>query len=103
MNNRIKERELNKSSPSFPTVSYNVDGPNISLNEIVNIAPGEGEIRGFFCFCFTSKPNWKALSFPKDYSSGRNLFNEEGEIPIAPSKYVHARLKCCDHKFAANL
>ena len=29
-NDKFKERELNKSSPPFPTVMYNVDGPNIS-------------------------------------------------------------------------
>ena len=44
----------------------------------------------------------EALAFLKDYSTGRNHFNEEREIPISPSKYVHARLKCCDGRFAAN-
>ena len=33
---------------------------------------------------------------------GRNYFNEETENPITPSKYVHARLKCCNDSFAAN-
>ena len=69
-----------------------------SPNEIVNIAAGEGEIP----VSFTSEPNWEASAFPKDYSTGRNLFNEEREIPITPSKYVHARLKCCDDRFASN-
>ena len=32
-----------------------VDGPKISPSEIVNIAPGEGEIP----FSFTSEPNWE--------------------------------------------
>ena len=93
------ERELNQSSPPFPTVMYNVDGPNISPSKIVNIAPGEGQIP----VSFTSEPNWEALAFPKEYSAGRNHFNEEREIPITPPKYVHARLKCCDDRFAANL
>ena len=69
-----------------------------SPNEIVNIAPGEGQIP----VSFTSEPNWGALAFPKDYSTGRNHFNEEREIPITPSKYVHTRLKCCDDRFASN-
>ena len=69
-----------------------------SPNEIVNIAPGEGQIP----VSFTSEPNWEALAFPKDYSTGRNHFNEEREIPITPSKYVHTRLKCCDDRFASN-
>ena len=59
----------------FPTAIYNVDGPNICI-EIVNIAPGEGQIP----VSFTSEPNWEARAFPKDYSWGRNHFNEEREI-----------------------
>ena len=39
----------------------NVDGPNISPNETVNIAPGEGRIP----VSFTLKPNWEALAFSK--------------------------------------
>ena len=97
---KFKERELKESSLHFPTVMYNVDGPNISPNEIVNIAPGEGQIP--WSVSFTSESNWEAHAFPKDYSTGRNHFNEEREIPITPSKYVHARLKCCDDRFASN-
>ena len=89
---------MKESSSHFPTVMDNVDEPNISPNEIVNIAPGEGQIP----VSFTSEPNWGALAFPKDYSTGRNHFNEEREIPITPSKYVHTRLKCCDDRFASN-
>ena len=88
-----------KSSSHFPTVLCNVDGVNISPSEIVNIAPGEGQIP----VSFTSEPNWEALTFPKDYSTGRNHFNEKREIPITPSKYVHTRLKCCNDRFASNL
>ena len=46
-NDEFKERELTEPSPPFPTVMYNVDGPNISPNEIVNIAPGKGQIPFF--------------------------------------------------------
>ena len=97
-NDKYKERELIKCSPTFPTVLYNVDGPNISPSEIVNIASGEGQIP----VSLTFEPNWEALAFPKDYSTGRNHFNEERETPITPSKYVHAKLKCCGDRFAAN-
>ena len=74
---------------------YNVDGPNISPNEIVNIAPGEGQIPVSFRNLIG-----KHLHFLK--STGRNHFNEEREIPITPSKYGHTRLKCCDNRFASN-
>ena len=97
-NDKFKERELKESSSHFLTVMYNGDGPNISPSEIVNIAPGQGQIP----VSFTSEPNWEALAFPKDYSTGTNHFNQEREIPITPSKYVHARLKCCDDRFASN-
>ena len=96
-NDKFKERKLKESS-HFPTVMYNVDGPNISPNEIVNIAPGEGQIP----VSFTSEPNWEALAFPKDYSTGTNYFNEERGISITPSKHVHTRLKYCDDRFASN-
>ena len=97
-NDKFKERELKESSSPFPTGMHNVDGSNIFPSEIVNIAPGEGQTP----VSFTSELNWEALAFPKDYSTGRNYFNEQKEIPITPSKYLHARLKCCDHRFAAN-
>ena len=57
-NDKFKERELRESSSPFPTVMYNIDGPNISSSEIVNIAPGEGQIP----VSFTSEPNWEALA-----------------------------------------
>ena len=95
---KFKERELKESSSHFPTVMYNVDGPNISPNEIVNVAPEEGQIP----VSFTSEPNGEVLAFPKDYSIRRNHFNEEREISITPSKYVHTSLKSCDDRFASN-
>ena len=100
-NDKFKERRdkfKERASPPFPTVMYNVDGPNISPSEIVNIAPGEGQIP----VSFTLEPNWEALVFRKGYSTGRNHFNEERKIPITPSKYVNARLKCGDDRFAVN-
>ena len=91
-------RQSKEPSSHFPTFVCSVDGPNISPNEIVNIALGEGQIPD----SFTLEPNGEAPAFPKDYSTGRNHFNEEKEIPITPSKYVHTRLKCCDDRLASN-
>ena len=45
---------------------HNIDGSNKSSSEIVNIAPGEGQI----LVSFTSEPNWEALAFFKEYSTG---------------------------------
>ena len=97
--NKLKEREMKMSSLPFPTVMHNIDGPNISSSEIVNIAPGEGQIP----VSFASEPNWEALAFPKEYSIGINHFNEDRDNnSITPSNYVHTRLKCCDDRFASN-
>ena len=52
-NVKFKEKELKESPSPFPTVIYNVDGPNLSPSEIVNIAPGEGQIP----VSFTSETN----------------------------------------------
>ena len=43
-NDKLKERELKKSSLPFPTVMHNIDGPNIPLSDMVNLAPGKGQI-----------------------------------------------------------
>ena len=95
---KVKERELKESSLPFLNVMYNEDGPNISPSEIVNLTLGEGKIP----VSFTSEPNWEALPFCKDYSSGRNHFNEEREISITTSKYLDVGLKCCEDRFPAN-
>ena len=77
---------------------HNIDGPDISSSEIVNIAPGDGQIP----VSFTPEPNWEALAFPKEYSAWLNHFNEDSDKPMTPLKYVHVRLKCCDDRFAPN-
>ena len=82
----------------YPTVLQNIDGPDISVDDVVNIAPGEGQIP----VSFTSEPNWEALAFPKEYSIGKGHFNDDREIPITPSKYIHARLKSSDDRWASN-
>ena len=52
-NDKFKEREWQEYSYPFPTAMYNIDGPNISASEIVNIASGEGQI----FVSFTSEAN----------------------------------------------
>ena len=61
-NNNLREREMKMSSLPSPTVMHSIDGPNISSSEIVNVAPGEGQIP----VSFTSEPNWEPLHFLKN-------------------------------------
>ena len=82
----------------FPTYMHEKNGPSISINQIVNIAPGEGQIP----VSFNSEPDWEALCYIKEYPTAQHHFNTKRDVPITVSKYIHARLKSCDGRFASN-
>ena len=65
-------------------MKYNVYGPNIYPSKTVNITPGQGLVPVYF----TSKPDWEALVFAKNYSIGRNHFNEGRETPLTSSVMI---------------
>ena len=66
-----KEQEQRLSNP-HSTVMHNEDGPNIDLNEIISIAPGEGQIS----ISHSSEPNCEALAFPDIFSTGQFHFKK---------------------------
>ena len=82
----------------FPTALQRVDGPSIDTNEILNIAPSEGQIP----VSARSEPNWEPLAFPKEFSTGEYHFNHPRDIKLTPVQYVQTRLKCSDTRFSAN-
>ncbi|XP_066924610.1 uncharacterized protein [Clytia hemisphaerica] len=105
---------LNNNS-SQPTMLYNITGATISSeeaidishkqsasvvssDEILNIAPCENEIP----VSFYSEPDWEALAFPGHYPDAKNYFNSPRDKSITPTKYVHARLKSSDDRFASD-
>ena len=55
--------EKRTTTNCFPTALQNIDGPEIDTNEILNIAPGEGQVP----VSVRSEPNWEALAFPKEF------------------------------------
>ena len=97
-NNAAHEKEFHKSSVPFPTVLQNIYGPELSVDDVVNIAPVEGQIP----VSFTSESNWEALAL-EEYSTDKRHFNDNNEITITPSKYIHACLKSSDDRWASNL
>ena len=114
-NDHKLEKQINEKGSSQPTLLYNIDGAMISSEEaisiahkqssseissdqIVNIAPCENEVP----VSFYSEPDWEALAFPGHYPDAKNYFNSPRERNITPTKYVHARLKSSDDRFASD-
>ena len=95
--NASHEKEFHKSSVPFPTVLQNIDGPELLVDDVVNIMPAEGQIS----VSFASEFNWKALAFPKEYSTGKGHFNDNHEIIITLSKCIHAHLTSSDDRWAS--
>ena len=71
---------------------YDVDGPNISTNEVVNIAPGKGQLP----VLFNSESDWETVTFVRHFSTGEKHFNIDRKVRATRSKYLHARVKCDD-------
>ena len=77
-----KEQVKRSPAVNYPTVLYDINGPNVSLEQVVNIAPGEGQIP----ISHHDDENWEALLFPKQYSHGINHFGSYRDVPLTPSK-----------------
>ena len=92
------EKQKQDSTVPHPTVLHNINGTNVEPGEVLNLAPAEGQIP----VSFTSEPDWEALAFVKEFPLGKGHFNENRNVAITPSQYVHTRLKCADDRFANN-
>ncbi|XP_066911966.1 uncharacterized protein [Clytia hemisphaerica] len=113
-NDKNHEKQIKDNNSSQPTLMYDIEGANItseqaieiahkqpasvSSDEIVNIAPCENEMP----VSFYSEPDWEALAFPGHYPDAKNYFNTPRDRNITPIKYVHARLKSSDDRFASD-
>ena len=81
-----------------PTLLHKIEGPSILPEEVVNIAPDEGQIPVYH----SNEENWEALAFPRLYSHGENHFKSYRDVHLAVSKYAHTRLKCEDDRFSSD-
>ncbi|XP_066926766.1 uncharacterized protein [Clytia hemisphaerica] len=114
-NDNNLERQMKNNNSSQPTLLYDIDGAaissekaiditlqqsttDISSDQVVNIAPCENEIP----VSFYSEPDWEALAFPAHYPDAKNYSNSPRDKNITPSKYIHARLKSSDDRFASD-
>ena len=114
-NDHNLERQMKNNNSSQPTLLYDIDGATVSTDkaidfahqkstteissdQVVNIAPCENEIP----VSFYSEPDWEALAFPAHYPDAKNYFNSPRDKKMTPSKYIHARLKSSDDRFASD-
>ena len=86
-----------KDNVIFPVVLREIDGVDISAEQIVNIAPvGQIPVSTY------SEPNWEAFAYVKKFSDGNFHYGTTRDVKITASKYTHARLKCADNRFASD-
>ena len=74
-NDALKEKPNKKNQVPLLTVMHDVDGPNISVNEVMNKAPGEGQVS----VAFTLEPDWEALFFLIIYQLVRTILIVKGK------------------------
>ena len=74
-----QEQIHNADLASMPTVMHNIDGPSITTSDVVNIAPGEGQIP----VSIDNQPDWEPLAFPREFSTGNHHINSERNVPVS--------------------
>lgn len=89
--------ELNfKRSLNSVTCLYPDEGPSVTSEKILNIAPGEGRTPTSVFY----QKDWETLAFPTLFPDGKNTYHENRAVQISPKKYVNARLLSSDFRFA---
>ena len=96
-NDSAVQKEQRESVFPCPTLLDDINGTSVRPGEVLNITPGENQIP----VSFTQEPDWGALAFVKEFPLGAGLFNEERDVRITPSQYIHACLKSADDRFAS--
>ena len=85
-----------KNCVNSNTCFQQIHGPNVTTDNVLNIAPAEGQRPTTF---FNEK-NWEALAFPKLFPTGKFTFNYQREKSISKKKYFSARLLHKDGRFS---
>ena len=85
-----------KSCINSKTCFQQIHGPNVSTDNVLNVAPAEGQ-RPTKYF---NEQNWEALAFPKLFPTGKFTFNHQREKSLRKKKYFSARLLNKDGRFA---
>ena len=75
-NDHAYEKEVQDSVLPLPTVLHNIEDPSVSPAQVLNIAPGEGQIP----VSFTTEPYWEAFPFQNIF------FMEDFILAMLPEK-----------------
>jgi hypothetical protein len=97
----IRNHIFRKKSLNATTCMHPTHGPDMTTNQILNIAPGEGQIP----VSTYTEPAWEAMAFPKLFPTGENTYhtyNKNRPVKLTAKKYINARLKCHDDRFATS-
>ena len=78
------------------TCLYPEQGPSVTSNKILNLAPAEGQIPTSVFY----EKNWETLAFPALFPDGRNTYHQPRVTHLSERKYVNARLLSSDTRFA---
>ena len=84
------KEQLHKSGVPQPSLLTDKNGPSISVEDVIEIAPGEGKIP----IHHSMEKNCEPMAFPHHFPSGRFHLNYRREKRITPLKYFQSRLKC---------
>ena len=95
-----KKEQTHKSGIPRPSLLHDIHGPEVSMEKIIEVAPGEGQIP----VNATVEPDYEALAFPKLFPRGRYHYNWEGRPKKLRSSlaYYQCRLKSSDPRFACD-
>ena len=80
--------DVEHSMGILPTVMHITHKPEVAANDVVEIAPAQGQIIISFFVSPMGRP------YPRHFPVGKNHFNED--------KYANAHMKCSDSHFAAD-
>jgi hypothetical protein len=66
-------------------------GPDVPANQVLNLAPGEGQIPT----SVTKEPQWEAMAFPKLFPTGEHTYHTTSPriTTLWARKYINARPK----------
>ena len=93
------KEQIHKQGVPRPSVIYSNHGPDISVDDIIEVAPGEGQIP----VNSTIEPDFEALAFPKLFPYGRFHENTDRPKQLRSSlAYFQCRMKGSDPRFACD-